>query len=318
MVMAQSLFRVLQQHHPEAQIDVLAPAWSLGLLQRMPEVHQGISLPVGHGQFGWTIRRTLGQQLRSTGYTQAIILPNSWKSALVPCFANIPLRTGFLGEARWGLLNDARQLDKQRLPMTVQRFVALGFAPNTAIGDYPKPQLLISASQQQQVIAKFQLTHTTEVLALCPGAEYGPAKQWPAAHFAALAKWHIQQGKPVWILGSAKDQAIATAINQACGGQCTDFSGHTQLSEAIDLLSLATAVVSNDSGLMHIAAALGKKLIALYGSSDPTFTPPLSEQAEIISLHLPCAPCFKRVCPLGHTRCLTEITPEQVWAQLTV
>ncbi len=318
MVMAQSLFRVLQQHHPEAQIDVLAPAWSLGLLQRMPEVHQGISLPVGHGQFGWTIRRTLGQQLRSTGYTQAIILPNSWKSALVPCFANIPLRTGFLGEARWGLLNDARQLDKQRLPMTVQRFVALGFAPNTAIGDYPKPQLLISASQQQQVIAKFQLTHTTEVLALCPGAEYGPAKQWPAAHFAALAKWHIQQGKPVWILGSAKDQAIATAINQACGGQCTDFSGHTQLSEAIDLLSLATSVVSNDSGLMHIAAALGKKLIALYGSSDPTFTPPLSEQAEIISLHLPCAPCFKRVCPLGHTRCLTEITPEQVWAQLTV
>lgn len=318
MVMAQSLFRVLQQQYPEAEIDVLAPAWSLGLLQRMPEIHQGLTLAVGHGQFGWSIRRTLGQQLRNAAYSQAIILPNSWKSALVPWFANIPLRTGFVGEARWGLLNDARRLDKQQLPMTVQRFVALGYPPNTTLGDYPKPQLLISPSQQQQVITKFQLTHTAEVLALCPGAEYGPAKQWPAAHFAALAQRHLLQGKPVWILGSAKDQAIATAINQACDGQCIDFSGQTQLSEAIDLLSLATAVVSNDSGLMHIAAALGKKLIALYGSSDPSFTPPLSEQAEIISLNLPCAPCFKRICPLGHTRCLTEITPDQVWARLAV
>lgn len=311
--MAQSLFLSLKQQNPACQIDVLAPAWSLGLLQRMPEVRQGITMPLGHGQFGFKMRRELGMQLRTVGYEQAIVLPNSWKSALIPWFAKIPQRTGFLGELRWGLLNDSRRLDKQQLRMTVQRFVALA---NGDTAYYPLPKLAITVAQQQQVIAKFQLTDLHEVLALCPGAEYGPAKQWPAEHFAAVALQYIQKGKPVWLLGSAKDQTIAAAINAASGNQCVDFTGKTDLTEAIDLLSLSSNVISNDSGLMHVAAALGKKLIALYGSSDPTFTPPLNADAKILCLNLPCAPCFKRECPLGHTHCLTQLSPGRVLAEL--
>lgn len=316
MVMAHSLLQVLQLQHPGCHIDVLAPAWSLGLLQRMPEVHTGISMPLGHGQFGFSVRRTLGKQLATAGYTQAIVLPNSWKSALIPWFAAIPLRTGFLGECRWGLLNDARSLDKQQLRMTVQRFVALGLPPGQIPTHYPLPRLHISAAQQQQVCQQFQLKLDAPILALCPGAEYGPAKQWPAQHYAAVARQQIAQGRQVWLLGSAKDQAIAQEINAATQQQCRDFTGSTTLTEAIDLLSLAERVISNDSGLMHVAAALHKPLLALYGSSDPGFTPPLNAQATILKLDLPCAPCFKRSCPLGHTQCLTQLSPEQILAHL--
>jgi heptosyltransferase-2 len=149
-------------------------------------------------------------------------------------------------------------------------------------------------------------------LALCPGAEYGPAKRWPVAYYAEVARKKIDQGWQVWLFGSNKDKADAEQINNEASGLCSDFTGRTTLAEAVDLMSLAHTVVSNDSGLMHVAAALNKNLIAIYGSSDPGFTPPLNDNAQVISLNLDCAPCFKRDCPLGHTNCLTGITPEQV------
>ncbi len=315
MVMAQSLFITLKQQHPLCQIDVLAPAWSLPLLQRMPEVRQAIAMPLGHGQLGLSARYQLGKQLKSHAYDQAILLPNSWKSALIPFFAAIPLRTGFLGEMRWGLLNDARRLDKQRLTMTVQRFVALGLPENAPQpASYAFPKLSITTEQQQAVIDKFQINRDRKILALCPGAEYGPAKRWPIQHFASLAQQKQQQGWQVWLLGSDKDKAVAEQINQLSGEVCQNFAGNTSLAEAVDLLSLADVVVSNDSGLMHVAAALDKKLIALYGSSDPNFTPPLHADAKILNLNLPCSPCFKRECPLGHTECLAKIEPASVMA----
>jgi heptosyltransferase-2 len=169
------------------------------------------------------------------------------------------------------------------------------------------------------VIDKFKLTATTagrykpsKILALCPGAEYGPAKRWPAQYYAEVARHKIDQGWQVWLFGSEKDRADADQINKAASGLCTDFTGKTSLAEAVDLLSMVDVVVSNDSGLMHVAAALDKKLIAIYGSSDPGFTPPLNAKAQVISLNLYCAPCFKRECPLGHSNCLTGITPAQV------
>lgn len=314
MVMAQSLFMVLKQQQLGCQIDVLAPAWSFPLLERMPEVTEAIEMPLTHGQFGWELRKTIGKQLQANRYDQAILLPNSWKSALIPFFANIPLRTGFLGEARWGLLNDARKLDKQALTMTVQRFVALATPKNQQSVEYPTPALKIKTSDQQAVIKQFKVDTEKKILALCPGAEYGPAKQWPAKHFAALAKQKIADGWAVWIFGSAKDQMVSEQIKQLAGGTCHDFSGKTSLAEAIDLMSLAEVVVSNDSGLMHVAAALDKKLVAIYGSSDPKFTPPLNTEAKILNLNLECAPCFKRECPLGHTNCLNNILPAQVLA----
>lgn len=317
MVMAQSLFMTLQEHEPDCQIDVLAPAWSFPLLDRMPEVAKAIAMPLGHGQFALTERMRLGRQLRSERYDQAIVLPNSWKSALIPFFADIPLRTGYLGELRWGLLNDARKLDKKKLTMTVQRFVALA-APrgvNTPI-NYPAPRMAVDANALKAVRDKFELSSSNPVLALCPGAEYGPAKRWPVEHFAELAKHKLEQGWSVWLFGSEKDQAVGEQINQLTDGACVDFTGRTALGEAIDLMAQADVVVSNDSGLMHVAAALDKKLIAIYGSSDPGFTPPLNAKAKIIDLYLDCSPCFSRECPLGHSHCLTQISPQQVLAEI--
>jgi len=315
MVMAQSLFIALKNSHPGCQIDVLAPAWTLSLLETMPEVSKAIAIPLPRGKFGLMARIKLGLSLRSEGYDQAILLPNTWKSALTPFFAHIPVRTGYLGECRWGLLNDIRTLDKSLLTMTVQRFVALALPIDALPPVCPQPALSISQDRQQVVIEQFKLTLNTasaNILALCPGAEYGPAKRWPAQYYADVARHKIAQGWQVWLFGSAKDQADAAQINSETSGLCTDFTGRTSLAEAVDLMSLATAVISNDSGLMHVAAALNKKVIAIYGSSDPGFTPPLNDKAHIISLNLDCAPCFKRECPLGHSHCLTGILPEQV------
>ncbi|MDD5271478.1 MAG: lipopolysaccharide heptosyltransferase II [Methylovulum sp.] len=315
MVMAQSLFLTLKKNAPDCQLDVLAPAWTFGLLDRMPEVNRAIAMPLAHGQFGLLERIRLGKQLRPERYDRAIVLPNSWKSALTPFFATIRQRSGYIGECRWGLLNDARKLDKQQLPMTVQRFVALGLPGDAGLPPpYPIPRLVISHAQQAVALKRFalEINQTAKILALCPGAEYGEAKRWPAEHYAALARHKLGQGWQVWLFGSAKDQAVAKQINRATLEGCVDFTGKTSLAEAVDLLSLAHTVVSNDSGLMHIAAALDKPIVAIYGSSDPGFTPPLNARAQILSINLACAPCFKRVCPLGHTDCLQGIKPEHV------
>ncbi|WP_349431830.1 lipopolysaccharide heptosyltransferase II [Methylomarinum sp. Ch1-1] len=317
MVMAQSLFITLRRRESGCRIDVLAPAWSFPLLDRMPEVSKAIEMPLTHGQFAVQARIRLGKQLRNERYDQVIVLPNSWKSALIPFFADIPVRTGYLGELRWGLLNDARRLDKKKLTMTVQRFVALALpadAPQPP--ECPVPSLAIDSDRQQAVRDKFNLNDKAPILALCPGAEYGPAKRWPAEHYAELAQCKLAQGWSVWLFGSGKDQAVAARINQLSGDACRDFSGQTSLAEAVDLMSLVDVVVSNDSGLMHVAAALDKKLIALYGSSDPGFTPPLNSRAKVVDLRLDCSPCFARECPLGHTDCLTQITPAQVLAEI--
>lgn len=317
MVMAQSLFITLKQKFPTARIDVLAPAWTFSLLDRMPEVSGAIAMPLGHGQLGIADRYTLGRRLRSRAYDRAIVLPNSWKSALVPFFARIPVRTGYLGELRWGLLTDARRLNKRDLPMTVQRFVALGLPADVPVPPpCPEPRLGIDAKEIEKVREKFELTKKKKVLGLCPGAEYGPAKRWPSEYFAAVARRKLDQDWEVWLFGSEKDRVVTAQINRLCGNACRDFSGATTLAEAVDLVSLTDAVISNDSGLMHVAAALDRMLVAIYGSSDPGFTPPLSGRAQIICLDLDCSPCFERECPLGHYNCLKLIEPERVMAAL--
>ncbi|HHZ68716.1 MAG TPA: lipopolysaccharide heptosyltransferase II [Methylococcaceae bacterium] len=317
MVMAQSLFITIKNLNPDAQIDVLAPAWTFPLLARMPEVNQSVAMPLGHGQLGLGDRVKLGRHLVTESYHRAIVLPNSWKSALVPFAAKIPQRVGYLGECRWGLLTEPRKLVKQDLPMTVQRFVSLGLVDGGCPADIPIPKLHVSPTGQALVTAKFNLTQAQKILALCPGAEYGLAKRWLPAHFAAVAEAKIAEGWQVMLLGSDKDRDVAKQINLLTNHQCLDFIGKTTLAEAVDLLSLVDATVSNDSGLMHVAAALNKPLVAIYGSSDPGFTPPLHQAARIVSLQKSCAPCFKRECPLGHTQCLTEIMPARILAEIT-
>ena len=313
MVMAQSLFITLKQQQPHCQIDVLAPKWTFSLLERMPEVSQAIEMPLGHGKLGLISRFNLGKKLRANRYDQAILLPNSWKSALTPFFAKIPIRTGYVGECRWGLLNDTRKLDKKILTQTVQRFVALAYPkPLTAPPKCPVPYFNITPLQQQQVLTKFNLNTKTKILILCSGAEFGIAKRWLPEYFSAVANYYLNQNWQIWLMGSDKDQAVAQEINQQNDAPCRNFTGLTTIAEAVDLMSLATVIVANDSGLMHIGAGLNKKLIAIYGSSDPTFTPPLNKEANIMYLGLACSPCFKRKCPLEHTDCLAGIKPKQV------
>ncbi len=312
--MAQSLFKALRRKHPHAEIDVLAPGWSLPLLARMPEVRQGLDMPLGHGRLGLGRRWRLGRSMRGR-YDQAILLPNSWKSAIVPWAAAIPRRTGWKGEMRYGLLNDLRHLDKSRLTMTVQRFVALAEnGPVDAAPEIPPPALVVREEDVRAALQALELEPPApgRLLALCPGAEYGEAKRWPEASYGELARRHLAEGGQVWLFGSDKDRPVCDNIAAQAGEGCVNLAGRTSLAQAVDLLSLAHAVVSNDSGLMHVAAALERPLVAIYGSSDPGFTPPLNRRHEIVSLGLDCSPCFRRECPLGHLRCLKDIGVDSV------
>lgn len=316
MVMAQTLFQCLKQRHPGCEIDVLAPDWSRPILERMPEVRAALSLPLGHGVLDLATRRRIGKSLAGQ-YDQAILLPNSLKSALVPWFADIPRRTGWKGEMRYGLLNDIRTLDKERYPLMIERFMALAYEPSAALPQpYPQPRLQIDETSRDAALSKFGLQLDRPVLALCPGAEFGEAKRWPAEHYAKVAEVKIRQGWQVWLFGSKNDHSggedIRLRLIPGLREEVSNLSGQTSLAEAIDLMSAAAAVVSNDSGLMHVAAALNRPLVAVYGSTSPQFTPPLADRVEIVRLGLECSPCFERTCRFGHYNCLRELRPRPV------
>ena len=318
MVMAQSLFMTLQSTHPKVEIDVLAPGWSLPLLARMPEVNQAIEVPLGHGQFGFFQRLKIGWGLRNKHYTQAIILPRSFKSALIPFFAGIPRRTGYRGEMRFGLINDIRRLDKKVLTQTVQRYVALGLRHNVAAAPHALyPKLEVNKRKQEELLLKFKLSSDKPIICIMPGAEYGPAKQWPIEKYAKLAAILADKGMQVWIIGSAKESVLGDKMSMERETSIYNLCGQTSLVEAVDLVAMADYVVTNDSGLMHVACATGRNVIAIYGSSSPAYTPPLSKDANVIYHALECSPCFKRVCPLGHTLCLEGITENEVLECIT-
>jgi len=315
MVMAQALFRALAARIPTPEIHVLAPPWSVPLLARMPEVERSIELEAGHGELKLGLRRALGVRLRAERYTEAIVLPRSLKAALVPWFARIPRRTGFRGEWRYGLLTDMRDLD-DRLDQTVKRFVALGLdARATLPSPLPRdwrPRLRVDSANQARLLREHGLG-AEPLVALMPGAEYGPAKRWPAASFAALASALASVGRSVLLLGSAKERDLGEEIRAlAASAGVRNLCGATALGDVVDLLAAAAAAVSNDSGLLHVAAAAGTPVVAIYGSSSPTYTPPLTDDATIVYRALYCSPCFARECPLGHLRCLREIAPDDV------
>jgi heptosyltransferase-2 len=318
MVLAQSLFKTLKAKQPDCQIDVAAPAWTLPLLERMPEVSEKIALPFKHGQAAIWQRIKQGKALKNKGYTQAIILTNSFKSAILPWAAGIPKRTSFLGEMRYGLINDVRPLDKTKLKKTVERFVALGLDKGSSLPHtLPIPSLLASPEAAWVLASRHGiLNNNSKILGLCPGAEYGEAKRWPAEYFAEVAGHAINQDWRVVLFGSDKDVPVTGQINRLTQNRCVDLGGKTKLGEAIDIMSLCDTVISNDSGLMHVAAALDKKLIAIFGSSDPYHTPPMHHGAVIEYLGLECSPCFERTCPLGHMDCLRKISAQEISSKI--
>ncbi|MDF2183836.1 lipopolysaccharide heptosyltransferase II [Grimontia hollisae] len=322
MVMSQSLYKKLKEKHPSAQIDVLAPAWCKPILERMPEVSTAIEMPVGHGELNLSTRWKLGTSLRQNGYSHAFILPNSAKSALIPFFAKIPKRTGWKGEMRYGLLNDLRP-DRNVFQYMVERYVALAhdkeqMLAEVSIDSLPFPSLTVDPENQASCFSRFGICTDSQLVGLCPGAEFGPAKRWPEEHYSALAQQLIERGNQICLFGGEKDRAVAQNIidnlPRASQTQCYNLAGKTSLVDAVDMLAACHTVFSNDSGLMHVAAAVGAHIVAIYGSSSPKYTPPLSTSVATVNTDIECRPCFKRECPYGHLKCLKDLHPSTVLA----
>ncbi|WP_413494641.1 ADP-heptose--LPS heptosyltransferase RfaF [Morganella psychrotolerans] len=327
MMMSQSLYRTLKTRYPQATIDVMAPAWCRPLLEKMPEVDEAIAMPLGHGAFALGERWRLGHTLRDNKYDRAYVLPNSFKSALVPFFAKIPVRTGWLGEMRYGLLNDHRKLDKPAFPLMVQRYVALAYDKTDVpdAGAIPQPllwpKLVVRDEDIAESMAAFNIGDHRPVVGFCPGAEFGPAKRWPHYHYGELAKKLIDERDfQIILFGSEKDHAagedILAGLSDEQRDNCLNLAGKTSLEQAVNLIAGCHAVISNDSGLMHVAAALDRPLVALYGPSSPDFTPPLSEKARVIRLITGYHKVRKGDTHEGYHQSLVDIQPERVLSEL--
>lgn len=315
MVMAQSVFKILKSREPDRALDVIAPDWSLPIVSRMPEIRNGIASQTAHRKIGLMTRRRIAKRLQDTGYDRALVLPRSAKAALIPWFARIPTRTGFRGESRYWFINDMRSFDPDVLDQTVKRFVALGLDEDDVLPPVlPDPALTISAENQARLIHDLGISTEKPVIAMMPGAEYGPAKCWPHEHFTALAARLDDAGYDVWVLGSVKDKSAGDVI--AGGSRAVNLCGRTSLEDVIDLLAACEQAVSNDSGLMHIAAAAGCHVHGIYGSSSAKFTPPLTKSRDIHETGIECSPCFARKCPLGHMKCLTDLEPTQIFEKI--
>lgn len=326
MMMSQSLYRTIKSKHHDATIDVMALACYHSLLTRMPEVNKVLVMPLGHSVLALSERYRLGKSLQVSGYDRAYVLPNSFKAALIPFFAVIKHRIGWRGEMRYGVLNDIRILDKTAFPLMVERYVALCYEqPIASSRQLPqpvlRPQLKVNEDEKCMIKSHFALSADRPLIGFCPGAEFGPAKRWPHYHYAVLAEQLIGEGYQVILLGSTKDHEIGNTIMQILSEpartKCKNLMGYTQLGQAVMLLSTCAAVISNDSGLMHISAALNCSLVALYGPSSPDFTPPLSNTSSIVHLKSGYQKVRKGDAQHGYHHSLIDIHPSRVHQELT-
>jgi heptosyltransferase-2 len=306
-VMTEPLLRRL--HARGERLTVGAVPWVAPVYRAMPQVDEVIEFPFRHGGLQLKARRTLGRELQGR-FDTAYVLPNSLKSALLPFLASVPRRVGYLGEARVGLLTHRLKNPKDRPPM-VAFYSALSGEGGL---EQDRPRLELPPQQVDAVLQQHGLARGAYVV-MAPGAEYGPAKRWP--HFGGLAQ---RLDAPVLLLGAAKEHDLCEAIRSQAPERCRNLAGQTSLLDAFALIAGSGHMVSNDSGLMHVAAAFGVPQVALFGSSSPLHTPPLNERAQVVWLkqdpsYLPpldCSPCFQRECPLGHFRCLNDVSAERV------
>lgn len=293
-------------------VSVAALPWVAPVYRAMPQVHEVVELPFAHGKLDWAGRRAVAADLRGR-FDAAYVLPNSLKAALVPFMARIPRRVGYRGEGRYGLLNERLPNPPGRPPM-VAFYSALAGTPSAA----ERPRLVCPADLLAGALSAAHVEHG-RYLVFAPGAEYGPAKCWPAGHYASLARaLRAAHGMPVLLLGSGKEAALCDTIAAAAPEACRVLAGRTSLIEAIALIAGSAGMVSNDSGLMHVAAAFGVPQVAVFGSTSPEHTPPLNPKARVLwlkdELGLDCMPCFERTCRFGHYRCLVEVPPQRVQA----
>jgi heptosyltransferase II len=325
MIMAHGLIAYVKSKRPDDPLHMLAPSWSLDVAKRMPEIDQVIELPFAHGELNLKGRWQFARQLRFSKYHRAFVLPNSFKSALIPAMAGISRRIGWKGEHRYKVLTDLRVLHPERFPQMADRYMALAFPANLALSSKslpeptPNPVLQVDAASQAHLIERFQLD-PSRLVGLCPGAEFGPAKQWPLDRYALLAERLVIAGYQVILMGSPNDsedaKQIVDALPEPLRANLVNSVGQTTIPEAIDLLGSCRGVVTNDSGLMHVAGATGRPLVALFGPSSPDHTPPLSERAVTLTHPIICHPCFQRECPLKHQACLSELAVDEVLTAL--
>ena len=320
-VMAQALYKRLKEEEPNCTIDVISPKWSLPLIERMPEVSANLISPYSHGDIKLFSRYKLGKDLRNSQYNRAILLTNSLKSSLIPFFARIPIRTGWLGEMRYGFVNDIRQLELNDKLLMVEKFAALSIQrTNYSLSNLNLPSLTIDSDNQNDKLDKFQINVNLPSLAICPGAEFGPSKRWPAKYYSKVAKNYISKGWNVICFGSPNDKEIGKRIDSSNSldqdNKFHNLIGKTSLADAIDLLAHCQRVVTNDSGLMHIAAGVGTPLVALYGPSSPEYTPPLIKENKILRKIEGYDKIRKGDMAGGYHKSLLSIKPEEVLTAL--
>jgi heptosyltransferase-2 len=317
-VMAEPLLRSLKALYPSRPIDIQSPALLSPVWRAMPQVDTVLETSFRHGSLQLKARWRLARQLCKRGYGDVYILPNTLKSALVPWLAGIPRRVGYVGEKRYGLLNVIHHDDCLAPRGMVAFYAALALPPaKLAPSDLPRPRLTVSVDESERTMRDLGLMPQSPLVVFAPGAEFGSAKRWPAAYFGQLAEL-VRQASPqaqIVLLGSAKDQPVAAEVVQ-WAPQVISLAGSTSLAQAMALIARADAVVSNDSGLLHVASAFNRPVVAMYGSTNPDYAPPFSDVAKSIYLNLSCSPCRQRECPLGHHKCMRDMLPEQVWQAL--
>ena len=279
-VMAQTLYKLIKASNKDSTIEVLSPNWSIPILERMEEVSKSIISPFKHGELKINARFNFGKQLRKRDYERAIIMTHSLKSSLIPFFANIPVRTGWLGEMRFGLINDLRSKEKSHYPLMIEQFAKLSINPNEDLKKpLPYPSLKIDSYHLKEQLLNLGIDSEKPSIAICPGAEFGPAKKWPSNYYADVCNEYLSNSWNVLVFGSQNDQItgnrIQEGIDEELSNNFFNLIGKTSLIDVVDLLSHCKKVVTNDSGLMHIAAAVNTPLVAIYGPSSPKFTPPL-------------------------------------------
>tara|TARA_X000000368_G_scaffold54958_1_gene39033 strand:- start:3086 stop:4105 length:1020 start_codon:yes stop_codon:yes gene_type:complete len=286
-VMAQTLYKLIKESNVNSKIEVLSPNWSIPILERMEEVSRSIISPFNHGELRIKSRFDFGRELREEGYERAIIMTNSLKSSLIPFFAKIPVRTGWLGEMRFGLINDFRSKDKSNYPLMIEQFAKLSINPIKDLNkSLPYPSLTIDSDNLKEQLIKLEIDSEKPSIAICPGAEFGPAKRWPSNYYAEVCNEYLSRSWNILVFGSNNDEKIGNNIQKRIDKDLSDqffnLIGKTSLIDVIDLLSHCKKVVTNDSGLMHIAAAVDTPLVAVYGPSSPQFTPPLIDNHVVL------------------------------------
>ncbi|MFI4973220.1 MAG: lipopolysaccharide heptosyltransferase II [Caulobacterales bacterium] len=315
-VMMHSLLQRLKLDDPASHITVFAPPHVTPVLRRFAEIDELIPNDFAHGALRLADRWRLARSMAGR-FDHALVLPTSFKSALIPFLAGVPRRTGYMREARYGLINDARPLNEKTMPRVVDHYDFLAEPRGVA---FPRaalqPRLNVDQSERTTLLAELGLSEGGRAVALCIGGDGGAAKRWPAAHFAELARRLVEAGHQAWLVSAPEYREAGDEIVRLSGGAAVNLCGRTTLGEAIVLLSAAGAAVSNDTGLMHITAALGRPVVALYGPTAPNRIPPLSDRAAVVQEDLPCRPCYARECPLGHNNCMKQLAPSRVFEAL--